>query len=140
MGRQGLGRRRGQAAAAPPPELTSAGGGGRPDPERRAAIEEAQTRVGGVVADAFRPSTPPSLARRRRFPSINLSRRLPSRSRSAVFSARWHSIIRAWCSPNHIPIEAARNCSGRGSGSDFSAVSFFAVRPIRLFYAPRSGL
>src|SRR5450432_2544530 len=63
---------------------------------------------------------------------------LPSRSSSAAFSARWYSITRAWWSPNHIPIHAAKNCSGRGS--DFSVVAVFAVRPIRPFYAPRSGL
>ena len=63
---------------------------------------------------------------------------LPSRSSSAAFSARWYSITRAWWSPNHIPIHAAKNCSGRGS--DFSVVAVFAVRSIRPFYASRSGL
>ena len=28
---------------------------------------------------------------------------------SAALSARWYSITRAWCSPNHIPMHAARN-------------------------------
>jgi hypothetical protein len=41
-------------------------------------------------------------------------------------------------SPNHIPIHAAKNCNG--SGNSFSAVAVFAVRPIRPFYASRSGL
>ena len=91
-----------------------------------------------TCCNAFRPSTLPSFARRRRSPSVSRSRRFPSRSRSAAFSARWYSITRAWCSPNHIPIHAARNCNG--SGSDFSAVAVFAVRPIRPFYASRSRL
>ena len=71
-------------------------------------------------------------------PSVNGSRCFSSRSKSAAFFARWYSIIRAWCSANHNPIHAAKNCNG--SGNSFSSVAVFALRPIRTFYALRSRL
>jgi hypothetical protein len=90
-----------------------------------------------TCCSAFLPSALPNFARRRRSPSVNRIRCFPSRSKSAAFSARWYSITRAWCPPNHIPIHAAKNCNG--SGNSFSA-EVVAARAIRLFYASRSHL
>jgi len=78
-----------------------------------------------TFSNAFRPSTLPSFAKRRRSPSVSRSRCLPSRSGSAAFSARWYSITRACCSPTHIPIHAARNCRG----SNFSGNRYLRRGP-----------
>jgi hypothetical protein len=90
-----------------------------------------------TCSNAFRPSALPSFASRRRCPTVSRSRCFPSRSKSAAFSALCYSITRAWCSPNHIPIHASKNCNG--SGSDFSA-EVVAARAIPPFYASRSHL
>jgi hypothetical protein len=74
--------------------------------------------VGGVLEPL---ETPQDHAR------IELRRRTRS-------NARWYSIIRAWCSPSHVAIHAARNCNGRGSEV------VVAGRGIIPFYAPRSRL
>jgi hypothetical protein len=74
-------------------------------------------KIGERVIGTLRRDCLPSFASRRRSPSVNRSRGFPSRSKSAAFSARWYSITRALCSPNYIPIHAAKNCSGSGSGN-----------------------